>query len=222
MSFAWSEAQNVRCWRREAPHSRAASPGLRLSTARVAVAMVLRASRLRVKTLIRFVIISLTTVRTVSRTHRRTSTHPEPEQKVIMPIDRHHAGRTARGPLATEESRTVSTSFPFEASDVEKPNRAFRCHSMRQRRHLLIQPSAYTAPDLGPNNVEHPGRDTGRDGSKDDKRRNSACQRPSVDLHIYNVHHAVRVTRNQNRKSTSAENRASASARYGASPELTL
>src|SRR6185295_12610233 len=90
--------------------------------------------------------------------------------------------------LATEEAANrIDVSPAFQGfRRRESETRHVDCHAMRQRRHLLIQPSADTDQYLGTNDVEATLEEIQADDEarKDKKRRNAAAgQSPVVNLH---------------------------------------
>ena len=135
--------------------------------------------------------ISLTTVRTVSTNAPANVNAPSSRMQKVdeRQIDWHPwQVEQRRRPLATEEAADrIDVSSPFEGfGGRETETRHVDGHAMRQRRHLLIEPSAYTHQHLGANDVEATLEEIQADDQarKDEKRRNAAAgQRPVVDLH---------------------------------------
>ena len=103
--------------------------------------------------------ISLTTVRTVSTNAPANVSAPRARMQEIdeHQIDRHpRQVEQRRRPLAAEEAANrIDVPSAFEGfGGREAETRHVDCHSMRHRRHLLIEPSAYPHQHLGANDVE--------------------------------------------------------------------
>ena len=128
-----------------------------------------------------------------NRKHKRTGERQRTQSR-MQKIDKRQIDRhpwqveQRRRPLATEEAANrIDVPSPFEGfGGRETETRHVDCHSMRHRRHLLIEPSAYPHQHLGANDVEATLEEIQADDQarKDEKRRNAAAgQRPVVDLH---------------------------------------